>query len=105
MTIASAIQAKQQQVADSYSAVSNKGGTLPTTRNLTNLATAISSIPSGGSSTKYGANIETFLGDVDANGILQLPTEQSDLLFTGVKKLDSYALYYKFNRCKIKSVP
>jgi|GEM_PF-6159990 len=47
MSIASAIQAKQQQVADSYTAVSNKGGTLPATQNLTNLATAISSIPSG----------------------------------------------------------
>ena len=44
MTIASAIQAKQQQVADSYTAVSNKGGTLPTTQNLTNLPTAINSI-------------------------------------------------------------
>ena len=48
MSIASAIATKQQQVADSYTAVSNKGGTLPTTQNLTNLATAISSIPSGG---------------------------------------------------------
>ncbi len=50
MTIASAIATKQQQVADSYTAVSNKGGTLPATQNLTNLATAISSIPSGGGS-------------------------------------------------------
>ena len=49
MSIASAIAAKQQQVADSYTAVSNKGGTLPATQNLTNLATAISNIPSGGS--------------------------------------------------------
>lgn len=48
MTIASAITTKQQQVADSYTAISNKGGTLPATQNLTNLATAISSIPSGG---------------------------------------------------------
>ena len=47
MSIASAIATKQQQVVDSYTAVSNKGGTLPQTQNLTNLATAISSIPSG----------------------------------------------------------
>lgn len=53
MSIASAIATKQQQVADSYTAVSNKGGTLPTAQNLTNLATAISSIPSGGSGGKY----------------------------------------------------
>ena len=48
MSIASAIATKQQQVADSYTAVSNKGGTLPATQNLTNLVTAISSIPAGG---------------------------------------------------------
>lgn len=53
MSIASAIATKQQQVADSYTSVSNKGGTLPTTQNLTNLATAISSIPSGGGGGKY----------------------------------------------------
>lgn len=46
MSIASAIQTKQQQVAQAYTAVSNKGGTLPSTRNLENLATAINSISS-----------------------------------------------------------
>lgn len=140
MSIASAIATKQQQVADSYTAVSNKGGTLPATQNLTNLATAISSIPSGSSPTlitksitqngtynassdnadgyssvtvnvsgggggsKFGATIDTLLGDVDANGVLQQPTEQSDLVFTGVKNLSNYALYYKFCRTKAKSV-
>lgn len=49
MSIASAITNKQQQVADCYTAISNKGGTLPATQNLSNLPTAISSIPSGGS--------------------------------------------------------
>ena len=34
-------------VSASYTAVSNKGGTLPATQNLANLATAIGSIPSG----------------------------------------------------------
>ena len=67
MSIASAIQAKQQQIADSYSAVSDKGGTLPTTQNLTNLATAISSIPSGG-----GICIPREV----KNGVFQMPTEK-----------------------------
>lgn len=49
MSIASAILAKQQQIADAYTAISGKGGTLPATQNLTNLATAISNIPSSGS--------------------------------------------------------
>ena len=57
MTIASAIQAKQQQVADSYTAVSNKGGTLPATQNLTNLATTISTIPTGSSPVITSLNV------------------------------------------------
>ena len=44
MSIASAIQLKQQQVADAYTAVSDKGGTLPEVQNLTNLSNAIMSI-------------------------------------------------------------
>ena len=104
MSIASAIQAKQQQVADSYTAVSNKGGTLPQTQNLTNLATAISSIPSGGGGgSKFGATINTFLGNVNASGVLQQPTEQSDLVFTGVKDVASNVLNYKFTYNKVKS--
>lgn len=50
MSIATAIEAAQQKVANAYSAVSNKGGTLPATQNLSNLPTAINSIPTGGPS-------------------------------------------------------
>ena len=49
MTIASEITKLNTNLTNAYTAVSNKGGTLPATQNLTNLATAISSIPSGGS--------------------------------------------------------
>lgn len=48
MTIASAIATKQQQVADCYTSVNTMGGTLPATQDLTNLPTAIESIPAGG---------------------------------------------------------
>ena len=48
MTIASAITAAQGKVADCYTAISNKGGTLPATQNLSNMPTAIGSIPTGG---------------------------------------------------------
>lgn len=47
--IADAITAAQGRVADCYTAISNKGGTLPATQNLANMPIAISSIPSGGS--------------------------------------------------------
>lgn len=36
---------------------------------------------------KYGADVNAILGDVDADGVLQVPTEQVDLVFTGVKKI------------------
>lgn len=48
--IADAITAAQGRVADCYTAISNKGGTLPQTQNLANMPTAIGSIPSGGGS-------------------------------------------------------
>ena len=105
MTIASELTKLNTNLTNSYTAVSGKGGTLPLAQNFDNLATAISSIPSGGGSqTKYGATVNTFLGDVDANGVLQTPTEQSDLVFTGVKTLAANALSYKFYKIKAKSV-
>ena len=55
-------------------------------------------------SKKYGANVNTFLGDVDANGVLQQSTEQSDLVFTGVKDVADYGLNNKFSFAKVKSV-
>lgn len=48
MSIASEITRINTNIANSYTAISNKGGTLPATQNSNNLATAISSIPSGG---------------------------------------------------------
>lgn len=36
---------------------------------------------------KYGADVNNFLGDVDANGVLQQPAHPMDLVFTGVKKI------------------
>lgn len=45
--IADAITAAQGRVANCYTAISNKGGTLPATQNLANMPTAIGSIPTG----------------------------------------------------------
>lgn len=46
-TIKQAIEALKNRVADAYTAVANKGGTLPATQDSANLPTAIASIPSG----------------------------------------------------------
>lgn len=53
----------------------------------------------GGSSTKYGATVDCFLGNVNANGVLQAPSlsQKIDLVFTGVKDVGNYILKNKFN--------
>ena len=53
MSIASAIAQKQQQVAAAYTACDEKGATMPAAanQNLTNLATTIGTIPTGGGPT------------------------------------------------------
>ena len=48
MSIATAIQNAQLKVVNAYSAVNEKGGTLPEVQNLNNLPDAIISIPAGG---------------------------------------------------------
>ena len=55
MSIASEITRIKNNIASAYTSVSNKGGTLPETQNSNNLATAISSIPSGG-----GGDVDEF---------------------------------------------
>lgn len=44
-TISGAIAAAQEKIAAAYTAISQKGGTLPVTQNLSNLSTAIEEIP------------------------------------------------------------
>ena len=58
---------------------------------------------SGGGS-KYGANVNTLLGDVSANGVLQSPAEHSQLVFTGVTNISQYALYSRFYMTSVESV-
>ena len=50
MSIASEITRINNNIANAYSKVSEKGGTLPITQNSANLASAINSIQTGGSS-------------------------------------------------------
>lgn len=53
----------------------------------------------GGSSTKYGLTIDDLIGDLDSNGQLLQPTGgDTDVVFTGMTKMVTYALYYKFSR-------
>lgn len=65
MSIASEITRINNNIANAYTSVNNKGGTLPATQNSANLATAITSIPSGG-----GASEEKDVNFYDYDGTL-----------------------------------
>lgn len=71
MSIASAIQTKQQQVANAYTACNGKGATMPATQDLTNLATCIGSISSGSTPTLITKNIT-------ANGTYNASSDNAD---------------------------
>lgn len=71
----------------------------------TGLGTVNVNVPSGGEPTnRFGATLDTFIGDVSANGELTQPTEIVDLDFSGVKKISSGALAYAFYGKKARSV-
>ena len=54
---------------------------------------------SGGTSAKYSLTIDDLLGNLDGSNVLQQPTgADTDLVFTGVVKMVTYALHYKFSR-------
>lgn len=59
-TIKQAIENLKGRIADAYTEVVNKGGTLPATQDSTNLPAAIGSIPSGGGS---------YTGHIDETGL------------------------------------
>lgn len=70
MTIASELTKLNTNLTNAYTAVDDKGGTLPSAQNFDNLATAISSIPSGGSGGSGTTDVElTRISDDNGNEI------------------------------------
>ena len=94
MSIQTAIQNAQQKVANAYTAVSEKGGTLPATQNLSNLPAAIESISGGGGS---------FIGitrEVSPTGVFQMPaTSFTFSLPSNVTDVGNNAMYHAFHGC------
>lgn len=84
MSIATAITTAQGRVANAYTAVSTKGGTLPATQNLANLPDAILSISGGGGATVEAKAI-TVTDAVAGDKVLLIPTGVllSDETFVG----------------------
>lgn len=58
-------------------------------------ATKIGEISGGGAATKYGASVDTFIGDV-VDGVLQAPTAPTALNFAGITEIRENALCYTF---------
>lgn len=98
MTIASEIQTLQTNLNNSYSAVSAKGGTLPSTQSFNNLAIAINSIPSG-SSTNGWKELPSYF--VDANGAVTRQSQNPTVTlkgeeFSSIVTIPSQGLYGQF---------
>lgn len=124
MSILDEIQRIKANIANAYHICQNKGAVIPVNQNSENLANCIDTISSSdvtgtilitnnglvdvkkyalaevnvvkGLDTKYGANVEAFLGDIDKNGTLQIPKSGQYLVFNGVKTIGEAVLSYKF---------
>lgn len=107
MSIASEIERIKSNIASAYTAASAKGATMPDVQNSANLSGCIDTITTGGGApaTKFGASVDTWIGDVDENGVLSAPTAETVLDFTGVKEIASSCMQYMFyERVNITSV-
>ena len=86
MSIATAITALQGKIANAYTAIENKGGTLPATQNAANLAETIADIPSGG-----GGGDTPIWGITALSDVCQT-TNGGDLnLFGGIKNTITFS--------------
>ena len=56
------------------------------------------------SKKKFGVSVDTFLGDVDENGVYQIPTEPFTLDMSSVKSVPFYGLSYKFYKTSISGM-
>lgn len=83
-------------------AIEAKGVTVTDTDTFRSYATKIGEISGGGApATKYGCSLDNLLGNVDANGKYQVPTEPFTLNMSSVKSLPAYGLYYKFYKSSV----
>lgn len=80
-------------------AIIDKGVQVADDTPFRNYADKIGEISGGGEpveKTKFGASVDTWLGDVDENGVLQQSTAQTALNFAGVKEIGDYGLRNAF---------
>lgn len=78
-TIRQAIEALKGRIADAYTAISAKGGTLPAQQTAANLPDAIASIPEGGGGAKTKISISSVTNLYSYNTDVELHEEFLDL--------------------------
>ena len=81
MSVQSEIDRIITAVGNAYSKVSEKGGTVPASQTVANLATAIDSIPAGGGAPNLQSKSVTYT----ANGTATITPDES---YDGLKKVD-----------------
>lgn len=90
MSVQSEISRISSAVGDAYDAVSAKGGTVPASETVANLASAIASIPSGGTVRTYSGTFNTGnSGSVDVDCGFQ-----PDLLYIYAGAWNSYHYFF-----------
>ena len=104
MSIATAITNLQGKIANAYTAIQEKGGTLPQVQNAANLSAAIVDIPSGGAGSKWGMTLDEICY-VDNSGTLNLfGAVSGNVTFPGVKSItDAHPMNKMFSDSPIKS--
>lgn len=91
MSIATELQDLNDNILDAYTAIGNKGGTVPAQKNTANLDTAIGSIP---------AAPETYIPLEVESGILRKSGETSTWSAPNTAtSIDKYGLAYAFYNC------
>jgi hypothetical protein len=82
-------------------AIVAKGVEVADTDTFRSYADKIGQIQAGGGepATKFGASVDTWVGDVDENGVLQATTWTGALNFAGVREIGDRSLFYAFYRC------
>lgn len=103
MSIATAITNLQGKIANAYTAIENKGGTLPATQNAENLSATIDGIPAG---AKFGATIDDVFQTTTTGNetTLNMFGGVTDLTFTGVTKIPEYGMASKFQNSQLSSI-
>lgn len=103
MSIATAITNLQGKIANAYTAIQEKGGTLPQVQNAANLSATIADIPSGGAGSKWGMTPDEVLYSINET-LRPFGNVSGDVNFSGISAIADYRLYGAFENSNIKSL-